>query len=281
MTWEECFTQFHSILKKSFGEREATGLIRIIKEDYFEFEMELPQGELSSAEVFSMEGIVHQICLGIPVQYAVGRALFDGMKLKVTPAVLIPRPETEELLYWAREFLIDDPSKNYLDIGTGSGCLALGMKKAVSSATVLAVDKSEDALNIAKGNGKMLSLDVQISKMDILDKTQWNSLPKMDGIISNPPYIPFNELEKIGESVLKHEPALALMVPNDDPLLFYRTIGEFAQVKLVENGWLLVEVNEFYGKETKQLFIEMECFDVELRKDISGKDRMILCRLKT
>ncbi len=277
MTWNEILEVQIVSLVKQFGEREAAAMVRIIKEDYISQFDKGPQDSLGSMEVLSLEGVITSILRGHPIQYAIGIALFHNMKLKVTPAVLIPRPETEELLYWAKELLNDRIDNHYLDIGTGSGCLALGIKKYLSSAQVIALDKSETALEIAKENSQSTGFQLEFRQLDILDKTSWSTLPKFNGIVSNPPYIPENELKIMGASVVKHEPEMALMVSNEDPLVFYRNIGAFAQAHLVPNGWLLFEINEFYGKETMALLTKQGFRNIELRKDMQGKDRMIGC----
>jgi len=277
MIWSECLEKHKSSMALQFGEREANSMLRIIKEDYISQFDKGPTDSLGTIEVLSLESVVSDILQGKPIQYAIGVALFDGLKLKVSPDVLIPRPETEELLYWAKDLIENEEGRKYIDIGTGSGCLALGVKKTAPNAEVHALDKSKGAIEIAAHNAKINELPLRILCIDILDKSTWDSFPDFDGILSNPPYIPKRELELMGASVVKHEPAMALMVSDEDPLIFYRTIGAFAQKKLTPGGWLLFEINEFFGKETVELLIKQGFQKVELRQDMQGKDRMVAC----
>ena len=214
-----------------------------------------------------------------PIQYILGTAHFMDLDFKVDENVLIPRPETEELVYC----IIQDAKKQadsiqILDIGTGSGCIPICLKKELPKAQIFGVDVSEAALKVAKSNSKKHQLEVDFQVLDILDKNAWNTFGKLDVIVSNPPYIPLNEKELMRNNVLKFEPDLALFVENNDPLLFYRTIAEFAQKHLKSNGFLYYEINENYGKATVDLLIEMGFSDVELEQDMSGRDRMIRAR---
>jgi len=243
-----------------------------------------------------------------PIQYVLGEAWFAGMKFFVNEAVLIPRPETEELVEWIvndtlnAERLtrnaeqgtenqeqrtpnteqgisnIEQKTKKILDIGTGSGCIPIALAKKLPGWSVTTIDVSEAALKVARKNAIDLQADVLFQQTDFLDELQWPRLPVVDLIVSNPPYIKVAEQDNIARHVLDFEPSLALFVPDDDALLFYRKIALFGKTHLHEGGVVFVEINEALGKETVALF-EQQGYTVTLRKDLQGKDRMIKATL--
>ena len=211
-----------------------------------------------------------------PLQYILGETEFFGLKLKVAPGVLIPRPETEELVQWIVESVKDKPV-SVVDIGTGSGCIALALKNELKDARVTGIDFSETALKMAHANARENQLPVSFVQADILNWEKYNWEP-FDIIVSNPPYV--RELEKraMHSNVLKYEPGEALFVSNDDPLIFYREIGKFAQIFLKEGGELYFEINENLGRETEKLMSDFNFRDVVLKNDLHGKERMLRCR---
>lgn len=243
-----------------------------------------------------------------PIQYVLGEAWFAGMKFFVNEAVLIPRPETEELVEWIvndtlnAERLtrnaeqgtenqeqrtpnteqgisnIEQKTKKILDIGTGSGCIPIALAKKLPGWSVTTIDVSEAALKVARKNAIDLQADVLFQQTDFLDELQWPRLPVVDLIVSNPPYIKVAEQDNMARHVLDFEPSLALFVPDDDALLFYRKIALFGKTHLHEGGVVFVEINEALGKETVALF-EQQGYTVTLRKDLQGKDRMIKATL--
>lgn len=243
-----------------------------------------------------------------PIQYVLGEAWFAGMKFLVNEAVLIPRPETEELVEWVVEDRLDaerltrnaeqgtenqeqrtpnteqgisnieQKTKKILDIGTGSGCIPISLAKKLPHYSVSSIDVSEAALAVARKNAFDLESDVQFQQTDFLDKLQWPHLPVVDLIVSNPPYIKEAEQENMARHVLDFEPSLALFVPDEDALLFYRKIAQFGKTHLRAGGAVFVEINEALGKETVDLF-EQQGYTVTLRKDLQGKDRMIKATL--
>ncbi|HEY1019063.1 MAG TPA: peptide chain release factor N(5)-glutamine methyltransferase [Sediminibacterium sp.] len=243
-----------------------------------------------------------------PIQYVLGEAWFAGMKFFVNEAVLIPRPETEELVEWivndtlnaerltrnaeqgteSSEYRIsntelitknkEQKTKNLLDIGTGSGCIPISLAKKLPHWAVSTIDVSETALKVARKNAIDLQADVLFKQTDFLDELQWPRLPVVDLIVSNPPYIKVAEQDNMARHVLDFEPSLALFVPDDDALLFYRKIALFGKTHLHEGGVVFVEINEALGKETVALF-EQQGYTVTLRKDLQGKDRMIKATL--
>ena len=232
---------------------------------------------LNSAERKKIEGIVGRLKTFEPVQYILGETEFYGLRLKVAPPVLIPRPETEELVQW---IIKTTPLKSpaILDIGTGSGCIALALKKELPEAKVTGTDISEEALKIARGNAKTNRLDIQFFKGDILNREDY-PWEEYDIIVSNPPYIRELEKEKMQPNVLNFEPGTALFVSDSDPLIFYRRIGEFALTHLRKSGFLFFEINECMGNEMKKLMSGPGFKNIQIKKDIRGKDRMLLCQL--
>ncbi|WP_301922251.1 peptide chain release factor N(5)-glutamine methyltransferase [Ferruginibacter sp.] len=210
-----------------------------------------------------------------PVQYVLGEAWFYKMKLKVNEHVLIPRPETEELV----ELVLTEAANfknapSIIDIGTGSGCIAIALKTNMPTAFVTAIDVSEYALLVAGENAANLKTNIQFLIIDFLDEPQWVGLPMFDIIISNPPYIPLNEKEKLDINVTAYEPHQALFVPDNLPLLFYKKIADFGKTNLTKNGKIFMETHENFAKETKALF-EENYSRVEIKKDIFGKERMV------
>lgn len=228
--------------------------------------------ELSESEILQFFYGIKEILNHRPIQYVVGEAWFYDLKIKVKEGVLIPRPETEELVDWILEACSD--AKEVLDIGTGSGCIPLSIKNNLKQATVSAYDISEEAIGIAKSNGDALQLEVNLLLVDILNENSWPD-QKFDVIVSNPPYIPQSDRELMHENVLKFEPGLALFVPNESPLLFYEKIADFGKINLRKGGSLFFEIHEDYGQQTVDMLIQKGYVNVELRKDMQGKDRMI------
>jgi release factor glutamine methyltransferase len=207
-----------------------------------------------------------------PVQYILNEAWFYGLKFYVDKNVLIPRPETEELVEW----ISSNPINNLkiLDIGTGSGCIPVALKNKNSCAEIWACDISDAALTVAKKNALTSDTDINFIQLDILDKNQWNQLPQFDIIVSNPPYIPEKDKEQMNDNVLKYEPDTALFVPDDDALLFYKTIAEFGKEHLANNGFIYFEIHEDFGDATL-LLLKSLGYKSELKKDMQGKDRMV------
>jgi len=210
-----------------------------------------------------------------PVQYVLNEAWFCGLKLYVDNSVLIPRPETEELVEWIIDgcrFPIDQLS--ILDIGSGSGCIAIALKRRLGKPEVWSCDLSTEALRVAKKNAVNLGVDVNFIELDFLDVKQRTKLPFFDIIVSNPPYIPMQESKNMRPNVLDYEPSTALFVPDDDPLVFYTAIGDFARTHLKKNGSVFAELNEVLGGKIAELFNARD-FIAEIRKDMQQKDRMI------
>ncbi|GMN09129.1 peptide chain release factor N(5)-glutamine methyltransferase [Croceitalea sp. MTPC9] len=212
-----------------------------------------------------------------PLQYILGETQFMDLTLKVNENVLIPRPETEELVQW----VIDGQAERgqglkMLDIGTGTGCIAIALAKSLPNSKVYALDFSEKALKVAEENAQLNNVEIELIHADILDFNSAQSL-EFDTIVSNPPYVRELEKDEIHNNVKKYEPHQALFVPDDNALLFYKAIAKFSKKNLIEKGSLYMEINQYLGQETKSLFEEENFKEVSLKKDIFGNDRMLKC----
>jgi len=213
-----------------------------------------------------------------PVQYVLEQAWFCNMKLKVDEHTLIPRPETEELVNAVVESLKKEiAAASVLDIGTGSGCIAIAIKKQVPTANVSAIDISLGALAIAKENGRLQHTEIDFSLLDILDELQWEALKKFDVIVSNPPYIPEQEKKLLDKNVVDNEPHSALFVPDNDHLVFYKKIAAFARQHLNFEGKIFLETHEHFAQEVADIFASQFQF-VEVIHDMFGKQRIVTAR---
>jgi release factor glutamine methyltransferase len=242
--------------------------------------LSIKQEEINSDDSKQLFKIHEQLIQGKPLQYILGETEFYDLTFKVNPNVLIPRPETEELVDWAliTSRIINGETEvlKILDIGTGSGCIPISIKKYIPLADITAIDISEAALNTARQNADLNQTEINFIQDDILNPSNLELInTKYDLILSNPPYVTESEKEHMLDNVLKHEPHKALFVPTNDPLVFYRAIAEFALVHLKINGFLFLELNEKFGQETLNLLKEKGFKEIELRQDMGGKDRMI------
>jgi len=244
-----------------------------------------PERELNTEQTEKLKNILTQLQTGQPIQYILGVTEFYGLPFKVNPSVLIPRPETEELVEWIlssiaqSQTLKAESTKQFtgsiLDIGTGSGCIAISLKKNLSAAQVSAIDVSEGALQTAGENAVLNEVQVNFIHADILNIKPEIEILKSNIIVSNPPYVTLTDKKQMHTNVTDFEPHSALFVPEHDPLVFYRAIAHFAKASLQPGGLLFFEINESYGKETAELLRHNNFVNIELRQDMSGRDRMI------
>jgi len=276
-----------------YDQREATNIASLVLETI----TGLPRVDrltkknepLIVQQLHHLTEVHHRLLHHEPVQYALEEAHFYGLKLFVDKHVLIPRPETEELVDWiiqdvkaAHKNVFDrkeneaDNTKQLkiLDVGTGSGCIALALKKAMPKAEVWGCDISDDALNIARRNGSELDIRIDFVGVNFLDESQTKQLPTVDIIVSNPPYIPLKNKEDMQPNVVGYEPHKALFVPDNDPLVFYSALVAFGKHRLYKNGSIYAEIHEGSGNEVTDVFTR-EGYIVELRKDMQGKERMV------
>lgn len=234
--------------------------------------------EFSEDEILIWTTILEKLKIQIPIQYILGTTHFYGLEFMVEENVLIPRPETEELVDWIVKLnskISKKKNLRILDIGTGSGCIAISLAKNIPNSEVFAIDVSEKALAVAEKNSKLNTVSVTFLHKNILETTSLDQ--KFDIIVSNPPYVRNLEKSEIKSNVLDNEPHLALFVADDDALIFYKKIAELAAANLNPNGQLFFEINQYLGKETLDLLESLGLKNRELRKDIYGNDRMIAC----
>ncbi len=275
-------THFIKVLTPRYDALEAESFFYLILETKFQMKrIDLalqPEIVFTETDVLYWDSIVEQLLQEIPIQYLLGTTSFFGMDFEVNTNVLIPRPETEELVAW----ILEKYSKNrhpisILDIGTGSGCIAIALAKNLPNAKVAALDVSELALKTAKQNANRNAVSVTFLQKNILETNNFKET--FDIIVSNPPYVRNSEKVEIKKNVLEHEPHLALFVDDNDALLFYRKIAVLAQKSLNKNGELYFEINQYLGKEMIALLEELGYKDIVLRQDIYGNDRMLYGRI--
>lgn len=264
-------------LKEIYPDREIKTIANILFEKYLQIspvDIHIRLNEVIPDHVVTkFNNAIIRLKNHEPVQYIVGETEFYGLKFKVNSSVLVPRPETEELVKW----IIDDNvlSDPYvLDIGTGSGCIAVSLAFNITRATVSAIEISNEALQLAKQNAKNNSVNVEFINDDILNPAY--NYKEYDVIISNPPYVLEKDIGILGKNVIDHEPHLALFVGDSNPLVFYERISQFSQRYLKKNGKIYFEVNEEYGNDVRFILEKFNFKDIILKKDLNGKDRMIM-----
>lgn len=279
MNIKEYRTQFIQELTLIYDAGEADSFFYLILEEKKQLKrIDLalhPDLVFSEEEIGVWNAVLEQLKQEIPIQYLLGKTSFYGLDFEVNAAVLIPRPETEELVEWileSQKSKVESQKVKILDIGTGSGCIAISLAKNLPDATVFALDVSEEALATAKKNAENNSVNVTFIHQNILETE--DLLQQFDIIVSNPPYVRNLEKEEIKKNVLENEPHLALFVADNDALVFYKKIAQLAQKNLLPNGQLYFEINQYLGKEMVNLLEKMNFKTVDLRKDIYGNDRM-------
>ena len=261
-----------TLTRAGISEGEASALaFMLVEETTGLSKTQVLTTDTTGIDIATIRNCTQAIAGGTPIQYVLGYSNFCGLRLKVSPAVLIPRPETEELVRWAVE--TSSQPTSILDIGTGSGCIAIALAKAFPEATVTAVDISEAALAVARENAKSNDVNVAFCMLDILTRQPVGNA--YDIIISNPPYICRSEARDMEANVLLHEPHTALFVPDDDPLLFYRAIARVATEKLAAGGFLYFEINRQFAAPLRTMLTSLGYGDIALRQDQFGNDRMI------
>lgn len=270
-TWQDWEQKNRITLNEKFQEAESKGLLRILKEDF-----NIKGPDLSDAEVKQLDNAIGRLLLNEPVQYITGKAFFYDIFLHVNPTVLIPRPETEELV----ELVLTSPLRgktfSILDIGTGSGCIPIVIKCKWPEAHVVACDVSREALETAKNNAAMHKVDIQFLPCNFLDELESRRIlsQKWDIIISNPPYIPVQEKSKMGLNVIAYEPHMALFTTDNEGLTFYKAISEYAVNHLEDKGSVYLEMNEFHADKIQELF-SSKGMSSKILNDLSGKPRML------
>ena len=291
----DVFIAYKKALHDLYGTNEAEAITLIAIAEVCGFSnariKAFPELELTSEQSEKLNELLDQLKTGKPIQYILGKTEFYGLPFNVNPSVLIPRPETEELVEWvissvgseelavgSRRLAVGGGQlavDRVLDIGTGSGCIAISLKKHLPNAKVSAIDVSAKALKTAKENAELNEVEIDFIEADILDYKFEIEHPKFEIIISNPPYVTLHDKTKMHINVTDFEPHTALFVPENDPLVFYKAIADFAIQNLQPNGLLFFEINESYGEQIVELLNDKGFKNIELRKDMSGRDRMI------
>ena len=278
MNLKETYKNFLLQLQTIYSASEAS----VIADWIFEHDVKItradiiksPNKEISNQTIEQLNHHLTELLQHKPVQYVLGEAWFYNIKLKVNKHVLIPRPETEELV----KLGVDSwqlAAGNILDVGTGSGCIAIALKKNLHAATITAIDISENALSIAKENAAIQKTAIQFLQVDFLNEKNWQTFGMFDMIASNPPYIPADEKESLDKNVTGYEPHSALFVPDEQPLLFYEKMTAFGKEHLNNNGKILAEIHENFASAVLALF-KTNYHHAEIKKDIFGKDRMVI-----
>ena len=280
MTTTEHYNDFKTRLEIIYDTREADNISDWVFENITgkkKWERRNSTMEMEDENILLLKDYLQQLLQHKPVQYVLNEAWFYKRKFYVNENVLIPRPETEELVEWVLKDVKNSRSTEkfeIIDIGTGSGCIPVSLKKELPFCEITAADISEDALKVAKKNADIHNSEIQFVQLDFLDGSNWNAMPSYDIIVSNPPYIPFSEKEILDKNVTRFEPLIALFVEDSDPFIFYKKIAAFALKHLKKNGSIYVEVHEQYAREVKSIF-ESSGLNAVIKKDIYDKERMI------
>jgi release factor glutamine methyltransferase len=284
LSYNSAFYELRESLRPIYDEQEAAAIAHEVLgyiTDASKFERLINKDTLLSAMQLSLyKKMKAELITAKPLQYVLGHSWFMGRKFEVNEHVLIPRPETEELVQW---MINDHPGENIsldvLDIGTGSGCIPISLKLAIPEWNIASCDISNDALWVAETNARTLNADIQLKHQDFLNREQWPTFDMYDVIVSNPPYIPETEKDQLHANVKEYEPASALFVPGDNALLFYEAIAAFGKTHLKQNGTIYCELHVDYALKTETLFIENGYANTKLRKDMHGNLRMLKASL--
>ena len=280
MTFEELKYHFIKSLSHHYQLREINSFFNMILfhfKKWNKIDFSLNKKELLNLnEKRFFDEKINLLKKGNPLQYIIGEVFFYQLLIKVNEHVLIPRPETEELVHLIYENKSKKSLKNILDIGTGSGCIILALKSIFSDSDCIGLDISKEAIKTAKKNAALLKLDVEFIVDDIFNT---NVKRKFDAIVSNPPYITLKEKRLMENNVLNHEPHMALFVDDFNPLIYYKAIAEFGIQSLTKEGEIYFEINEKYGDEVVYLLKDLGYHNCEIKKDLQGKNRFVLAQL--
>lgn len=271
------YAEARATLEPEFGVREARSLSRLIFEDGFGITFPERSNHIFPAPLEpKLRNVVQRVLANEPVQYVLERTIFFDLPLTVRPGVLIPRQETEELVDWMLANERHRERASVLDIGTGSGCIALALKSKRPNWRVEGCDVSSEAIAIARENMQQNGLPLVLALVNILHRHEWRQYNPFDLLVSNPPYIPPTERHLMSASTLEHEPREALFVEGDDALLYYKTIATFAKTYLREGGALYFECNEYNAADLR-VWLGSDGWQTELKRDLNQKDRMLRC----
>lgn len=280
MNWHEYIIEKTDKIVPVFGNDESIVILKKVSEYITNNQFyAIRENSISAINIEKANHIIGKLIEGQPLQYILEEAWFYKYPFKVNESVLIPRPETEELIEWAIKYMrnlsIENKSYKILDIGSGSGCIPITLKKEMPDVHITSVDVSPEALVTARENAVLHQTDIEFIQLDFLNESLWERLDIYDMIISNPPYIPENEKEKLSLNVRHNEPGLALFVPENQPLLFYQKIAAFGKSHVLDNGVIFLELHQDFAGETQKLYEEEGYKNVIINKDISGNERML------
>lgn len=287
-TVKDIFSEYKQALSAVYDTNEIEALTLLVLSELTGFDKAklkaFPELELTAVQTNTIQQTLIRLITGEPIQYILGHTEFYGLPFKVNPSVLIPRPETEELVGWAisswqAAVCSLRSSVNILDIGTGSGCIAVSLKKNLPDARVSAMDISPQALQTARENAELNDVEVNFIEADILNLKSEIEHPEFEIIISNPPYVTLEDKKQMHINVTDFEPHTALFVPENDALIFYKAIADLAANHLKKGGLLFFEINENYGEQLVKLLTRKSFINIELRKDMSDRDRMIRAQI--
>jgi release factor glutamine methyltransferase len=279
MTAKEIFDNVIHEIEPIYGNDEARSMAFVLLEHIGVLKTAVLSRQPMETDTSVLQKWIERLKKHEPIQYIIGETVFYKRNFKVSTAVLIPRPETEELVEWIIDYAgtgwveRDDEKINILDIGTGSGCIAVSLAKEIEGSEVTAIDISEEALKTARENARLHNASVRFLQEDMLQKFDFDR--QLDIVVSNPPYVTEKEKEDMQPNVLRYEPMLALFVPDEEPLLFYRKIAFFCRQYLKPGGSCFLELNTEYAHRTAALFDEEGFSEIIIRKDISGRNRMM------
>jgi len=279
MKLNEFYRHFLLQLRLIYVENEASNITKMIFESLANISrsdvLRNPEMGIESDTFSSLNQALDQLLNHQPIQYVLGEAWFYHLKFKVSEAVLIPRPETEELVELVIQHLKSSHQKTVLDIGTGSGCIPISIKKNIPELSITAVEVSKAAIDLASTNANLHQVNIDFKQVNFLNEVEREKLGMFDIIISNPPYIPNVEIQLMDKHVTEYEPHLALFVPDEDPLIFYKAILSFAKNHLNEKGKIFLETHENFAGEVCALFKD-EGFEAKIKNDLFEKPRMVL-----
>lgn len=274
---------FRRQLEQIYDQKEAQNLVNLLIEHFLgmtKIEQALkPDFRLSESELLDLHFAMKRLLKSEPIQYLLGETVFCGLKFEVNSSVLIPRPETEELVDLIIRSKVEN--KKIIDIGTGSGCIAITLQKKLNNCNITGIDISEKALDTAKRNATIHKSNVNFIKTDIREPNQQNQLDFYDVIVSNPPYVTHQEKKLMDKNVLDWEPFKALFTPEEDPLFFYIKILEFSKKHLMKEGSIFFEINENYGQALIKLVERYSFEEIKLHQDFRGKDRILQATKKS
>lgn len=284
MTTSEAYKDFNNHLKKIYPAGEAAAITDLVFDNITglpKWKFRESKEEISQEKENDLAMKLKELLLNKPVQYVLGESWFFKRKFIVNEYVLIPRPETEELIEWIindHKHSVSEKFLNILEIGSGSGCIPISINLEMPGSIVTSLEVSDEALTVAKRNAENLNAKIDFMQLDFLNENNWKALGDYDIIVSNPPYIPFQQFAEMPKNVTDFEPAVALFVDNNDPFIFYKKIALFAASNLNKNGNIYVELNEKYAEEVALIF-KSQSFTAEIKKDFYGKERMIRAKL--